>query len=275
MVHRDFPENVEPLVIPCPRASEPSASFLPGHLPFKSQIEDGALSQRSRPGARLDPRQLTKLNPSTMLTEVTPSVTGSQVSLSQKSAGGVIATTKIITLPRSAQFPGAVHTALPPRFPDDKFQVSVDMDRRRHYSLVEGPDPARAAVIERHRAFVSTSSLRTPRASALDPGAGVGRSATAGVNLGQEWKGCYGYPRNEKPHLLASGSREKPHRSLLDAADMPENGMAWSVVDQGLLHLHQDDSTADELESSQQPKISDVLKTVLQAPLAALSWLAF
>ncbi|RYP77016.1 hypothetical protein DL769_003501 [Monosporascus sp. CRB-8-3] len=45
-----------------------------------------------------------------------------------------------------------MHTAIAPRPDEDKFKVSVDMDRRPHYSLLDGPDNAHAAVIKRHQA---------------------------------------------------------------------------------------------------------------------------
>ena len=272
VVHRDFPRNAEPLVIPCPRVGlhgqregtslpeERSTSYQTGHAPDSSmrEISGPLLPSKARPG----PRQLTNLDPSTTLTEVSQSMTGAQVSLLQKSANS-IATTKIVTLPHSVQFEGAVYTAVPPRSRDDSFKVSVDMDRRRHYSLIEGPNNAHATVIERHPAFVSTSSPRVPRISALAPGVRAENSTVHGLDFGQEWKPCPGDLRGEKLGF-----------SLLDPGDVPGNCAVRSVIDQGLVQDHHEETSKSRLlELPQRLNLESALHTILSVPLAALSWL--
>ena len=271
VVHRDFPQNAEPLVIPCPRTgfhSQGEGTFITEEslTSIKTGHASGSLTRtisgspppsEAKPG----PPQLAKLDPSTMLTEVSQSMTGAQVSLLQKSADD-IATTKIVTLPHSVQFEGAVHTALPPRSRDDSFKVSVDMDRRRHYSLIEGPNNAHATVIERHPAFVSTSSSRTPRVIALTPGPRTGDSVDS-LDFGQEWRV---YPRDIRGERL--------YCSLLDPGYVPRNCAARSITDQSKVQDHQEDtSRLGALALPQQLRLANIVHTMFSVPIAALSWL--
>lgn len=119
------------------------------------------------------------------LTEVVTSRTGTEVSLAQKTDNGV-ETNRIVTLPQIVQFDGIVHTAIEPQAGEDMFKVSVDMDRRSHYSLLDDNDGAYAAVIERHRAYTAANAGRA-RINTLDVGDGS-HTLDQGAYVGSEWK---------------------------------------------------------------------------------------
>ncbi len=254
VVQRDFPVNAEPVVIPC---LEPPSHNEDEECPNSAGASPGSLKMMSLAGKieseppvltpKPNTHQLAKADTSIILTRVSESVAGAEVSLSRRTEEGATETAKIVTLPRSAQFDGVVHTALPPRSRGDMFRVSVDMDPRRHYSLVERSNKANATVIERHPAFVSvttttsssssSSSSYIPHISAIAPG--TGRLAAEGLDYGPEWRACPmdiptvmpPAPRNARPgfdwRLL--GKHKGAAKSVSDLATPPSN--AASIVD--------------------------------------------
>lgn len=275
MVQRDYPADAEPVVIPCP---EPGTKGNVGELtssntssPLTSidtteTFESGPLIPESRPGSQ----QLTKIDPAMMLTQVQESMPGAEVSLSQKTKGG-IQTTKIITMPRSAQFDGVVHTALPPRSDEDMFKVSVDMDRRRHYSLIEPSDNAQASVIERHPAFVSTSSSRRPTISALAPG--TARYAADGLDYGLEWKECpVDVPVEKKSG--DSNSPETLHPPFINVGELGQSTIKSEQV-YGVFKQYRLEAEPSllALPPPSPPTASSIVSAIVNAPLAALSWI--
>ncbi|KAL6863348.1 hypothetical protein ACO1O0_003597 [Amphichorda felina] len=128
-------------------------------------------------------RELSKALASTMMTQVDTSGAGTEVSLTRYE-GEAIRKSKVVTLPRSAHFEGAVHKVLPHLSQQDMFRVSVDMDRRRHYSLDAPSGGPNASVIEKHAAFVGVSSSPSPSTRTHEHG--LGRLAVDGV----EWRQC-------------------------------------------------------------------------------------
>lgn len=190
VIQPDFPKNSEPVVIRCPEIlSETTKSVcdpsrLSSDAPDTSSTTDTAPDKsQTLTTTRGQSRELSKALASTMMTQVDTSGAGTEVSLTRYE-GEAIQKSKVVTLPRSAHFEGAVHKVLPHLSQQDMFRVSVDMDRRRHYSLNAPSGGPNASVIEKHAAFVGVSSSPSPSTRTHEHG--LGRLAVDGV----EWTQC-------------------------------------------------------------------------------------
>ena len=190
VIQPDFPKNSEPVVIRCPEIlsettkSVLKTSILSSDAPGASSTTDKAPDEsQTLTTTRGQSRELSKALASTMMTQVDTSGAGTEVSLTRYE-GQAVQKSKVVTLPRSAHFEGAVHKVLPHLSQQDMFRVSVDMDRRRHYSLDAPSGGPNASVIEKHAAFVGISSSPSPSTRTHEHG--LGRLAVDGV----EWKQC-------------------------------------------------------------------------------------
>ncbi|RYP22720.1 hypothetical protein DL765_001570 [Monosporascus sp. GIB2] len=178
VIQPDFPKNGEPVVIRSPKVVSETASEVcsPPRVPSdvansSSTADASAEESQALTASRGHSQELTKALASTAVTQVAASSTGTEVTLTRHTRED-IQKSKVVTLPRSAHFVGAVHKILPRLSQEAMFKVSVDMDRRRHYSLDGHPVGSNAAVIEKHPAFVAMSSSPAPSTRTHVPGLG-------------------------------------------------------------------------------------------------------
>ncbi|KEY72958.1 hypothetical protein S7711_07922 [Stachybotrys chartarum IBT 7711] len=297
VIQRDFPANAQPEVIKCPDALPEddavfnSASDIDSANALKACMEpdggSGALRQRTA-GLGLQPFQNTAAV--NRLTEVATSRTGTEVSLAQKTDNGV-ETNRIVTLPQIVQFDGIVHTAIEPQPGEDMFMVSVDMDRRSHYSLLDDNDGAYAAVIERHRAYAAADAGRA-RINTLDVGDGT-HTLDQGASVGSEWKTI----QKSEGQLLLRGSQSshdqisisptepmEAESALMTMEDMPTQSQGRSRLKHPVQSQGQQSASTTALRNvqgaaisakpdSQSTKAPSLLYSIARAPIDAFTWL--
>lgn len=144
VIKRDFPPDSVPLIIPCTEAAA-GASTDVGQREGQVTIRDL-------------PSEIGNVRSTKDVTLASVSGGSTEVTLSRKLTSASIETVKILAIPRNANFEGLSYTALPPGYQGDTFKVSLDLEPKRHYSLVNPSPESRAAVIERHPAFVKPTS---------------------------------------------------------------------------------------------------------------------
>ncbi|KAH8891250.1 hypothetical protein GQ53DRAFT_823881 [Thozetella sp. PMI_491] len=246
VIHPDFPANAEPVVIPCPEAEpedEPDSRTL-GFAGLSLDLEAvgapeaGSLARAGDTDSQPTGLQRVTNRPMSTLesidetgsnTHVSVSSTSTDISLARKIDSGV-EITKVLTFPSSIKFSGAIHTAFPPRSHGDMFKVSVDMDRKRHYSLVERQPQPHSAVIERDPAFISAATTSLAPVEKALASQRHKRPGTDELDTGTEWV-AFGITRSEVETLfLVETPTDTQQRRIAAPLDTEGDSMGKQVV---------------------------------------------